>query len=186
MDQNLFFSDRIYLRAFEPEDVSVLHEYLNHPDLTGRRYIPGSIPNDTPLSKEQTGKILEKWGESEKQFHLAIVASGAEKVIGHTNCEWRWDPHCPFISLVIAPDYQRQGYGSDVLNMVLNYLFKHTQAHNVTGGMTEWNQAARAFALEQGFSEIGKLRRAGLRDGEYYDWIGVDILRPEWQALKGD
>jgi len=86
MDLNIFCNDRIYLRAFEPEGITVLHTNLSHPALTGRRYIPWSIPNDTPLSKEQAGVVLEKWSKGEKQFHFAVVTSGAEKVIGHAAC----------------------------------------------------------------------------------------------------
>ncbi len=182
----IFSSERLTLRAFEPDDAAVLHAYLNHPVLTGRRYIPWSVSNELPLSVAQVESILEKWAGAEKQFNLAVVASGVEKVIGHASCDWGWDPHCPRISLVIAPDYQRQGYGSEVLSLLLCYLFEHTQAHNVTGGMNDWNQAAWAFAQAHGFEESGRMRRVGLREGEFYDWIGVDILRPEWQALKGE
>ncbi|MBC8508056.1 MAG: GNAT family N-acetyltransferase [Anaerolineales bacterium] len=185
MNENRFSSERLCLRAFEPDDVTVLHAYLNHPSLTGRRYIPWSHSNDIPLSLTQVETILEKWGKGEKQFHLAVVSSGNDKVIGHANCDWGWDPHCPHISLVIAPDYQRQGYGSEVFNLILRYLYENTHAHNVAGGMNDWNQTARAFAQKHGFKETGKMRRAGLRNGEFYDWIGVDILRPEWQALEG-
>ena len=185
INAEIFRNKNIFLRAFEPDDVSVLHAYLNHPALTGRRYIPWSISNDLPLSRAQAEAILEKWAKAEKQFHLAVVARDMEKVIGHANCDWGWDPHCPHISLVLAPDYHRQGYGSEALNVLLSYLFEHTQAHNVGGGMNDWNQAARAFAQEHGFSESGTMRRAGLRNGEFSDWIGVDILRPEWQAVKG-
>jgi len=182
---DLFSVEHFYLRAFEPDDLVVLHAYLNHPVLAGRRYIPWSVPHNLPLSASQVDGVIEKWGKAEKQFHLAVVASGIDKVIGHANCDWGWDPHCPNISLVIAPDYQRQGFGEEVLKLFLRYLFDHTQAHNIAGGMSEWNQSGRTFAQKLGFKENGKMRRAGFRDGEYYDWIGVDILRPEWQQWKG-
>jgi len=185
VSQDLFSGERLYLRAFESEDVSALHTYLNHDLLRGRRYIPRSISNDLPLSVAQVEAVIEQLSKAEKQFHLAVVATGIDKVIGHVNCDWGWDPHCPHISLIIAPDYQRQGYGTEVLNLLLSYLYEHTQAHSVGGGMAEWNLAAREFSKKHGFKESGKMRRVGLRKGEYYDWIGVDILRPEWQALKG-
>lgn len=185
MSNKLFSSERLFLRAFEPDDISELHAYLNHPSLAGRRYIPWSLSNEIPLSVAQTGSIIEKWNRGEKQFHLAVVSIGNDKVIGHVNCDWGWDPHCPQLSLVIAPDYQRQGYGSEALSLLLQYLFGNTQAHNISGGMTEWNQAARAFAQKHGFSESGMMRRVGLKNGEFHNWIGVDILRPEWHALEG-
>ncbi len=185
MNENLFSSERLFLRAFKPDDVSELHAYLNHPSLTGRRYIPRSLSHELPLSLAQVESIIEKWVKGEKQFHLAVVSIGNDKVIGHVNCDWNWDPHCPHLSLVIAPDYQRQGYGSETLDLLLRYLFENSQAHNIFGGMSDWNDSARGFARKHGFSENGMMRRVGYKNGEFFNWIGVDILRPEWRALEG-
>jgi RimJ/RimL family protein N-acetyltransferase len=35
-----FETDRLRLRAFEPEDLPALHTYLNYPEMIGRRYLP--------------------------------------------------------------------------------------------------------------------------------------------------
>ncbi|HEX9618333.1 MAG TPA: hypothetical protein VGA03_13055 [Anaerolineales bacterium] len=35
-----FQTARLQLRPFEPEDVTALQAYLNHPGLAGRRYLP--------------------------------------------------------------------------------------------------------------------------------------------------
>jgi RimJ/RimL family protein N-acetyltransferase len=87
--------------------------------------------------------------------------------------------------VVIAPQYQRHGYGSGVLHILLDYLFGQSPAHSLSGWMGDWNQAARGFAKKHGFQESGVWRRDGLRDGAYYDGIQVDILRSEWLARKG-
>jgi len=65
------------------------------------------------------------------------------------------------------------------------YFFEHTPAHNIKVGMASWNQAALQLALKLGFGKNGAMRRGGIRKGQYYDWIGLDILRPEWRANKG-
>ncbi len=180
-----FQGERVSLRAFEPEDKPGLHAFLNHPDLTGKRYIPWRFPREIPLSAKQVEKILEKWGEEEKAVHLAVVLRESQELIGHAFIEWGWDPHCPDMAIVIAPDHQRRGYGSEVLNLLLDYLFKSTSAHNVSSWMAEWNQAARGFVQKHGFQESGRWRRDGLRNGVFYDGVPVDILRPEWQQRAG-
>ncbi|MBT3390717.1 MAG: GNAT family N-acetyltransferase [Chloroflexi bacterium] len=180
-----FHGERVYLRAFEPDDAPNLQRDLNRPELIGRRCIPWRFPAELPLSLKQAQAIIERWAEGENQFHLAVVLARDEKQIGHVNGEWGWDAHCPEIEIRIAPDYQRQGYGSEVMQLLLDYFFERTPAYNLGSGMADWNQAARKFAQKFGFTETGKMRRAGLRDGAYFDWIGVDILRPEWLAQKG-
>ena len=182
-----FETDRIRLRTFEVEDLPALHAYLNYPDLNGRRYLPWRFPNELPLSKSQVESLIKQWGEGDKEFHLAITLQEDGTLIGHVNCDWGWDAHCPEVDLVIAPAYQFQGYGSEVLALVLAYLFGYTPAHSIGGGMASWNQEALQFALKYGFNHSGSLRRVGMQDGKFYDWLGVDILRPEWltRSQKG-
>lgn len=175
-----FQTDRLVLRAFEPADITALHAYLNYPDLTGRRYLPWRIAGEIPLSEAQVEELLKCWSEGEKEFHLAITLRDDGTLIGHANCDWGWDAHCPEIDMVISPAYQLVGYGSEVLTLLLDYLFGYTPAHSIGSGMASWNQAALKFAVKNGFTHSGTMRRAGLRNGQYYDWLGVDILRPEW------
>ena len=146
-----FQSQRVILRAFDPGDLSSLHAYLNHPDLSGRRYIPWGFPDDVPLSNKQVEAVLEKWGNETDGFNLAVVLQGTQKVIGHTSCDWGWDPFCPDATLVIDPAQQRQGYGSEVLQILLRYLYQQTPAHNVSVWMADWNHPARQFAEKHGF-----------------------------------
>lgn len=181
----LFQTERTYLRPFEPADLSALQTYLNHPELAGRRYIPWGFSEDLPLSAKQVEGIYNKWCEGENEFHLAVVSQDKQEVIGHTELDWGWDPHCPFVAVLIAPSHQRQGYGSEVLSLLMRHLFENTPAHNVHSWMADWNQAARRFAKEHGFLESGCSRHEGLRQGKYFDAILVDILRPEWQASQG-
>jgi diamine N-acetyltransferase len=175
-----FHGEQIRLRTFEVEDISTLHAYLNHPELAGRRYIPWGFPGDFPLSKRQVEAIYNKWNEEKKGIHLAIVLRGTLELVGHAECDWGWDPHCPQIAVVIDPTHQGKGYGSEVVQTLVGYLFKNTPAHNINGWLAEWNQAARGFAATHGFKESGRWRREGIRDGKSYDGILVDILRPEW------
>jgi len=67
-----FSSVLVELRPFKSDDLPALSAYLNHPDLTGRRYIPWDFPNDVPLSEQQVEGVLKKWGEKKKGFVLAV------------------------------------------------------------------------------------------------------------------
>jgi RimJ/RimL family protein N-acetyltransferase len=186
MDETFSFqSGRVALRAFEAQDVPALHTYLKHPELAGRRYIPWGFPGEVPLSQNQVEGVFEAWSKKEDGFVLAAILRDSQDLIGHAECEWEWDPRTPGVSVVIAPEHQRQGYGSEALQILLDYLFGQSPAHNVSGWMGDWNQAARQFARKHGFQESGIWRRDGLRNGAYYDGIQVDILRSEWLAREG-
>ncbi len=180
-----FQGQHITLRPFEPEDVSASKIYLNHPDLIGRRYLPWTFSETAPLSHAQVEAVYQKWSEATKSLHLAIVQQETQDLIGHAEFEWNWDPHCPSVAVVIAPTHQRQGYGSEALGLLLAYAFGYTPAHVISARAAEWNRAARAFAEHHGFQESGQMRRAGIRQGAYFDVLVVDMLRSEWQERGG-
>ncbi|UCD98904.1 MAG: GNAT family N-acetyltransferase [Chloroflexota bacterium] len=180
-----FQTEQIKLRPFEMEDAADLRAYLNHPKLSGRRYLPHGFPEEVPLSLIQAEAIIKRWAEKENEAHLAIELSDRGELIGHTEFEWNWDPQAPWVSIVIARPQQRQGYGIQVMRLILEYLFESTPAHNISSWMADWNKAARSFAKKLGFQESGRSRREGFRSGRYFDGILVDILRPEYLVKGG-
>ncbi len=182
MTDALFEGRLVTLRAFEPGDAAAVEGYLNHPALIGRRYIPWSFSDTLPLSSQQVGSIVQKWGETEKGLVLAIVRPASGQVVGHAEGDWDWDPHNPSVSIVIDPAQQRQGYGSEALALVTRYLFETTPAHSVTAWIADWNQEGRRLAGRHGFQDSGRMRRAGLRQGVGYDLVITGLLRREWQA----
>jgi RimJ/RimL family protein N-acetyltransferase len=172
----------LYLRAFEPEDVPALHDYLSHPDLIGRRYILWKFSDVLPLSLKHAREIYDRWSDEEEEVHLAVVLHAGNVLIGHVEMDWSWDPHCPGVSLVISPLQQHKGYGSQVMPLLLRYLFANMPAHSISCWVAEWNQAARAFLRQHGFQESGRMRRAGIHQGACFDMLVADLLRSEWEG----
>jgi hypothetical protein len=66
-------SEALILRPCEPEDVPGLEADLNHPTLIGRRCLPRSFSDYFPLSRQQVGKVVEKWSQTEEGMNLAVV-----------------------------------------------------------------------------------------------------------------
>jgi RimJ/RimL family protein N-acetyltransferase len=157
-----FQTGQLKLRPFEPEDAPVLRAYLNHPKLGGRRYVPHGFPEEVPLSLPQVESIIKRWGEKEREAHLAIEMSDKGELVGHAEFKWGWDPQIPWISLVIARQHQRQGYGTQVAKLILEHLFEYTPAHNVSSWMADWNRAGRSFADKLGFERERSLAQGRL------------------------
>lgn len=67
----------------------------------------------------------------------------------------------------------------------MGYLFENTPANSISGWMADWNKAGSAFSRKLGFTESGRPRREGFREGAYFDGILVDILRSEYQSAGG-
>ncbi|MFX0183803.1 MAG: GNAT family N-acetyltransferase [Candidatus Hodarchaeota archaeon] len=181
----LFQGEKIKFRALESEDIPKLCEYLNHPFLLGRRYIPWDFSDLYPLSKKTVEAIYQKWSEMKKGFNLAVTLKETNEFIGYVQSEWEWDTHCPSLAVLIFPPHQRKGHGSEALTLLLDYLYGYTPAHNVNCWIADWNNEGRIFAQKHGFSESGRIRRAGIRQGKYYGIVLMDIIRDEWKNKVG-
>jgi RimJ/RimL family protein N-acetyltransferase len=180
-----FETDSLRLRPFEPDDVALLHQYLNHPELAGRRYIPWAFPELTPLSQQQVSAIVAKWSEAEDSLITAILHKDSGDLLGHAECDWGWDPHNPSLSVVIAPTRQRQGHASAAINLLLRYLFEQTPAYMVSCWVADWNEPGLRFAAQHGFQIAGRMRRAGIWHGQYFDVVVTYLPRSDWQQSGG-
>lgn len=180
----IFQTAQISLRPFTPEDAPAVHTYLNHPQLTGRRYAPWEFSQDLPLSPAQAEKIIETWSGKEKGFCYAVILNGTQQLIGHAEIDQSWDPHMSNCSLAIAPSFQHQGYGGQALTLLLDYLFDFTIAHNISHWVEDWNTPAQAFVEKFGFQRAGVIHRNSFRGGKFHDAIYYDLLKPEWKERR--
>lgn len=163
-----FREANIKLRPFEPEDAPALYPILNHPEILGRRYIPWGFPNLTPLTRQQVDAVLKKWAERENGLRLAVVLQmqQEERLVGYLALDWGWDAHSPSLSVVVSPDYQRQGIGSTALGIGLRYLFEYTPAHCASADwIADWNLPARHFLEKQGFKKTASRAGRGCTPG---------------------
>jgi RimJ/RimL family protein N-acetyltransferase len=194
-----FVGETVSLRPFEPDDAKALREYLNRPDLMGRRHIPWGFPEFLPLTEPQVQGILERWAGEERAIVLAVAAhirkqawglsgeaSEVSELVGHAEFSWGWDPHAPSVSVVIDPEHQRKGYGTEALQLLLEHLFAFTPAHSVSCWIAEWNEAGLCFAAFNGFQTAGRMRRAGMYHGRPFDLVITDILRPDFQQRQAE
>jgi RimJ/RimL family protein N-acetyltransferase len=169
----------IELRAFEMSDAPAVHRMFNTPQLVGRRYIED---DGSPLSQQQVDDLVGKWAGDNS--NLAIV--DGEDLLGRAVLDAGWDPLAPFVAVVIDPDRQRKGRGTKALRMLLDHLFNTTPALGAMTWVDQWNSSGLAFAEACGFTEVGRARREGIREGKYFASVALDLLREEWEAGRGD
>ena len=173
--------DILEYRSIEEPDIDLIHKYQNgecRHELSG---ILGFGESWAPMSKSQIKEKIDKTIK-EKRTAIFTIWTRDGKCIGMSDYYSRWDPRTPHFGIVIWPEYRRQGYGTQAVEEMLKRCFEDSIAHSTSGYAEEWNEASLAFMDKLGFTKVGIERRAGIRNGKFYDGIFLDMLKTEYLA----
>jgi len=175
-----YSSGAVRLRALEEEDVDPIVGHLAGEASWGMR----GIRHDRhgPMSRAEIRAQVEGWPKRELGQVLAIEADGA--LVGFVEAEWDWDALSPSLWVFVVPEVRRRGYGRIAARLVLDRLFTETPAVTVQAWVDEPLEESLHFAAAMGFSAAGRVRRAGIRDGRYFDAIPLQLLRATWEAPR--
>lgn len=84
---------------------------------------------------------------------------------------------------LFEPALAGQGYTTEALRLLCDYLFKVHTWHRLEVLSAPQNEASVRVARKCGFSEEGTLRQAFFINGRYQDVKVFSLLRPEWERL---
>ncbi|GAB4546439.1 MAG: GNAT family protein [Anaerolineae bacterium] len=97
----------------------------------------------------------------------------------------KWPSQSCMVAIGIGEEeYRGRGYGSEAMNLALNYAFNELNLHRVELIVMAYNTRAIASYEKLGFVREGVKREAVQRFGVRYDVLCYAILRPEWTARQ--
>lgn len=173
--------DRVTLRTAEKEDAGFLQRAYANPEL---RYPLGW---DVKSRDEVAAELDDSLGHDEL-FLVCLDDDGAAPgppeednvrrvgaVVAGTSEHFRSG-----IGYWVVPAVQRQGYGTEAVSLLLDYLFR-TYAHPaVYAKALPDNEATQGLLESLGFVREGRARKEAFWNGEYQDSITYSLLREEW------
>lgn len=127
---------------------------------------------------------LEKEIEKDKNiYYFTIRAKEDDRLIGKAMVQdIEWSNGNSAIRLGIgSPDYQRKGYGSEALKMLLRFTFAEINMFRVSAYVPEYNEAMIVLLKKFGFVEEVRRRQALARDGRRWDMLVFGLLKEDWQ-----
>lgn len=87
----------------------------------------------------------------------------------------------PELGYWLVPERHGEGYGREMVELVIDYVFA-TYDHSAVGaGAYEFNDASRGLLESLGFEQEGRIRRDQFVDGEYVDRVNYGLLREAWR-----
>ena len=172
--------ERVILRPVESSDAELLNQWCNDPEI---RRLTGEV---SPSSMAETEAYIKRLTSSPDRAWFIIVDKHTGRAIGETGLlrmfpAWRTTD----LSIILGEkDAWGQGFGTDAINLLMDYAFGALNFHRISIGVVGFNQSALAFYRKIGFREEGIQRDGYYCDHQYSDFVMMSILEDEFRALR--
>jgi len=166
----------INLRVVEKEDLPLIAEWFNKPEVFGE-YNPLHQVSRIEAEKmfenphEEKSFIIEKKDGSKIGFigHFYVLhVAGKQLEIGYS----------------LVPSERGKGYGTEATQLMVDYLFLSKDTMRIQAQTDPRNVASHKLLEKVGFMKEGTLRKSFFMRGEWRDSYIYSILREEWKEPK--
>ena len=172
---------KVYLSPITKDDPEKYCTWLNNLEIGLKLNM--QTANISMSQEVETLERLMKDGN-----HFAIVDKENEEVIG--NCGYNKVNHInrsATIGIFIGDNnYWNKGYGTEVIDLILNYGFNILNLHNIMLEVKEFNKGAIKCYEKCGFKLIGRRREDSIYGIKKYDTLYMDIISSEYNGNIND
>jgi [ribosomal protein S5]-alanine N-acetyltransferase len=143
---------RLVVRAFQPEDASDLYEYLSVEEIY--RFEPGE-----PIDMQQAIELARQMAGTSDFW--AVEHRSEAKVIGQIYFKQIDPSHLRTweVGYILSPRYQRQGYASEAVGILVRSGFAVASVHRVFAHCNPDNTASWKLLEKIGFRREGWLKK---------------------------
>lgn len=163
-------TERLILTRLQPEDWQLF--LAVHTDETCMKFI-SAVPQLADI-RQRFHDRLAPWQIT--SFHmLCLVVRRKEdgRAVGLMGANPEWAPHRQAeVGYSLLSDSFGQGYGSEALGALCDFLFGECEFHKLKAQVVEGNHASRRVLEKNGFTLEGTLRDNYLLRGKWVnDWL---------------
>lgn len=172
---------RIRLRRFRADDLPALIAYRSDPEVA--RYQSWSQLNEASARAFLAELDKSEPGARGVWFQFAVALKTTDQLIGDCALLVRADDtRQAEIGYTFARQFQGQGYASEAVGRLLDYLFRTLQVHRVTAQVDCRNERSIALLERMGFRREGRFLQSFWLKGAWIDEYLYALLASEWQA----
>ncbi|ETY73106.1 GNAT family N-acetyltransferase [Lactiplantibacillus fabifermentans] len=176
--KNILAGPRVALAVPQPEDFDEMSDWYTDGDFVRKM--------DTVAARPMSGQELEQTYQNidrntEYYFHVHNIED--DRLIGFvTLFDIEWNNQIGRLAIAIGdPDDRGQGFGTEALNLILNYGFHELNLYKICLDVIATNQSAIAVYQNSGFEFEGTNKRAVKRDGHRYDLYHMGLFAEDFQ-----
>jgi RimJ/RimL family protein N-acetyltransferase len=177
---------RLTLRPFTEDDIPAFSRYRSDP------LVAQYQGWEAPFSMEQAARFVEYMkaatpGKPGQWYQIAFERKADGKLIG--DCVFKileGDTHQAEIGFTLARDYQGQGYASEGVGRLLQYLFEDLNLNRVRANCDPQNAASIRLMKRLGMRHEGRWIKSLWYKGAWADEDWFAILQEEWQSRQNN
>ena len=167
------------LKVAEKEDIDFLAECSNDIDCGGEY-----IPIDEQRSKSEWTKLLDDIRQSPNDFKVFIIQKKDGTKIGDINHRLNQPYRMMEIVYSLIPTERGKGYGTEAVQLVVDYLFLSKDLVRIHAITDTRNKASQRVLEKACFQREGTMQKCVFNRGEWRDYYLYSILREEWKEPK--
>lgn len=163
----------VNLRVLEKEDLqSTIVEWNNNSEFYGEY---------APLTQDSQAEIEKSFQITEKKKWFVIEKKDGRKIgiIGYFPID-----ECLEIGYVLLPNERKKGYGTEAVEIIVDFLFLTRDIVRVQAYADIRNAASQKVLDRAGFKKEGELRKFRFVRGDWRDYAVFSILREEWKQPR--
>jgi RimJ/RimL family protein N-acetyltransferase len=170
--------ERCYLSPINTNDALKFCEWFNDFDITK------TVSMNTMMLQEESEKRLLQWIVGRNSFLFAIVLKETDEIIGNSEISVSKNTDSlGEVGITIGDkNYLSKGYGTEAMNLTLDFAFNILNMHNVMLEVFAYNKRAIHSYEKCGFKVIGSRRESKEICGKRHDIVFMDILREEFKS----
>lgn len=173
---------RIYLRAFEPDDVVVINRWRNDDDIfrqtSGNKYYISSI-----YDKKW---IEDKIFNNEKNIYLCICLKENNTLIGYlsiNDIDYR-NRTAKWGGIVIGDKSNwSKGFATEAATLMIKFVFDELGMNCLHALWLESHTNSIKMGKKVGFVEEGILRDRVYKLGKYHNQLSMSLTRKEFESI---
>ncbi|MBK5209904.1 MAG: GNAT family N-acetyltransferase [Flavobacteriaceae bacterium] len=164
------------LRALEPEDLDFLFSTENNESFWE---ISGT---QTPYSKYILQKYIENAHQDiyEAKQYRFVICNTQNTPVGMIDL-FDFNPQHKRVGvgILILPEYQGEGFGSEALEMIIDYAFTYLNVHQIFANITANNKSSITLFEKFNFKKIGIKKDWIFADTNYKDEILYQLIKTQ-------
>lgn len=176
----MYYGEKVKLRALEMSDLDDIMKGWNNYEM--RRFLLNQMPMSRNVEREWLEKASKAGPWREGALNLAIEEKKTGEFLGTTgifdiNQQMQ---RAEFGISIHNPDNWGKGYGSDATTVMLWIGFQVLGLNSIYLYTASFNERGQKAYEKVGFKRAGIFRQAAFVEGEFHDFIAMDILKDEF------